>query len=300
MTVRIGIDLGGSKIEGVALGTAGEELARHRVPTPSGDYRAIISAVIALIDRVGAGLDVAETVGVGTPGAISPFDGLMKNSNSTVLNGRPFDQDLGRALGRPLIMRNDADCFALSEAVDGAGAGTEVVFGVIIGTGVGGGVVVDGTVRTGPNRVAGEWGHIPLPWPRPDEVPGPTCYCGKSGCVETWLSGPALSADHRRATGAELSAPEIVEAARQDDADARASLDRYVDRMARSLAVVIDVVDPGVVVLGGGMSNVDELYERVPGLWSRYVFGGEAATRLERNHHGDSSGVRGAAMLVVP
>ena len=300
MTVRIGIDLGGTKIEAVALGSVGEELARHRVPTPQSDYRGIISAVKALIDHVEAGLDVAETVGVGTPGAISPFDGLMKNSNSTVLNGRPFDRDLADALDRPLFMRNDADCFALSEAVDGAGAGTEVVFGVIIGTGVGGGVVVDGTVRTGPNRVAGEWGHIPLPWPRPEEVPGPTCYCGKSGCVETWLSGPALSADYRRVAGVELSAPEIVEAARHGDADARSSLDRYVDRLARSLAVVIDVIDPGVVVLGGGMSNVDELYERVPEVWSRYVFGGEVATRLERNQHGDYSGVRGAAMLVVP
>ncbi|MGA7270635.1 MAG: ROK family protein [Acidimicrobiia bacterium] len=298
MTARIGIDLGGTKIEGVALDPAGRQLARTRVPTPRDDYEGILSAVAGLVGRVGSDLEAAETVGVGTPGAISPFDGQMKNSNSTVLNGKPFDVDLQRALGRPMVMRNDADCFALSEAIDGAGAGAEVVFGVILGTGVGGGVVVDGKVRTGPNRIAGEWGHNPLPWPTPEEQDGPPCYCGKRGCIETWLSGPALAADHGRVTGAGSSAPQVIEAARSGEEGARASLERYIDRLARALATVINVIDPDVVVLGGGMSNVDELYDGVRSHWFRFVFGGEAATRLVPNRHGDSSGVRGAAMLV--
>lgn len=298
MTVRVGVDLGGTKIEAVALGPDGEELARRRRPTPQGDYEAILRAIGELVDQVSVGLDVAEAIGVGTPGSVSPFDGLMKNSNSVVLNGKPLDRDLERFLGRPVIMRNDADCFALSEAVDGAAAGAEVVFGVILGTGVGGGVVVDGTVRTGPNRTGGEWGHNPLPWPTEDERPGPDCYCGKTGCIETWVSGPGFSADHARATGQRIDPPVIVAAAREGDDAARASLDRYIDRLARGLATIINVLDPDVVVLGGGMSNVDELYTEVPKRWPRYVFGGEVATRLERNVHGDSSGVRGAAMLV--
>jgi fructokinase len=300
MTVRIGIDLGGTKIEAVALDPEGRQLARMRVPTPQGDYEGILAAVADLVERVGSGLDVAETVGVGTPGAISPFDGEMKNSNSTVLNGRPFDVDLQQALERPMVMRNDADCFALSEAIDGAAAGAEVVFGVILGTGVGGGVVVDGRVRTGPNRTAGEWGHNPLPWPTAEESEGPACYCGKRGCIETWLAGPGLAADDDRANQAGRSAPEVVAAARAGDRGARDSLRRYIDRLARALATVINVLDPEVVVLGGGMSNVDELYEGVRAQWARFVFGGEAATRLVPNRHGDSSGVRGAAMLVSP
>lgn len=298
MTVRVGIDLGGTKIEAVALAPGGEELARRRRPTPRGDYEGILRTIGELIDEVSAGLDVAEAVGVGTPGSVSPFDGLMKNSNSVVLNGKPLDRDLEEFLGRPVIMRNDADCFALSEAVDGAAAGAEVVFGVILGTGVGGGFVVDGEVRTGPNRTGGEWGHNPLPWPADDERPGPDCYCGKTGCIETWVSGPGFSADHARATGQRIDPPVIVAAAREGDDAARASLDRYIDRLARGLATIINVLDPDVVVLGGGMSNVDELYTEVPKRWPRYVFGGEVATRLERNVHGDSSGVRGAAMLV--
>lgn len=298
MTVRVGIDLGGTKIEAVALASGGEELARRRRPTPRGDYEGILRTIGELIDEVSAGLDVAEAVGVGTPGSVSPFDGLMKNSNSVVLNGKPLDRDLEEFLGRPVIMRNDADCFALSEAVDGAAAGAEVVFGVILGTGVGGGVVVDGEVRTGPNRTGGEWGHNPLPWSADDERPGPDCYCGKTGCIETWVSGPGFSADHARATGQRIDPPVIVAAAREGDDAARASLDRYIDRLARGLATIINVLDPDVVVLGGGMSNVDELYTEVPKRWPRYVFGGEVATRLERNVHGDSSGVRGAAMLV--
>lgn len=298
MTVRVGVDLGGTKIEVAALAPDGEEIARRRRPTPQGDYEGILHTIRELIDEVSAGLDVAETVGVGTPGSVSPFDGRMKNSNSVVLNGKPLDRDLEEFLDRPVVMRNDADCFALSEAVDGAAVRAEVVFGVILGTGVGGGVVVDGVVRTGPNRTGGEWGHNPLPWPTDGERPGPDCYCGKAGCIETWLSGPGFSADHARATGKHLDPPSIVESARGGDPDARASLDRYIDRLARGLATIINVLDPDVVVLGGGMSNVDELYSEVPRLWSRYVFGGEVATRLERNVHGDSSGVRGAAMLV--
>ena len=298
MKVRVGVDLGGTKIEAVALDGTGNELDRRRVATPQGDYEGIIGALVALVEEISAGRDTAATVGIGTPGAVSPFDGLMKNSNSVVLNGRPLDRDLQKALGRPMNMRNDADCFALSEAVDGAARGAATVFGVILGTGVGGGVVVDGKVRTGPNRIGGEWGHNPLPWPTDDERPGPDCYCGRRGCIEKWLAGPSLAADHLRVTGDELTAPGMVEAARSGDGSAAATLDRYVDRLARSLATIVNVLDPDVVVLGGGMSNVDELYERVPRIWGRYVFGGEVATRLVRNRHGDSSGVRGAAMLV--
>ncbi len=299
MTIRIGVDLGGTKIEAVALDDHDRELIRRRVPTPADDYRAILDAITTLVADVEAEVGpAAATVGVGTPGAISPFTATMKNSNTTVLNGRPLDRDLEASLGRPVLIRNDADCFALSEARTGAGAGADPVFGVILGTGVGGGVVVAGRVVTGPNRIGGEWGHNPLPWPRPDELPGPTCYCGKTGCVETFLSGPGFARDHERATGERRSPPEIVARAEAGDAGARASLDRYVDRLARSLAVVIDILDPEVVVLGGGMSNVDVLYDRVPRVWDRYVFGGEVATRLVPNVHGDSSGVLGAALLV--
>lgn len=298
MTARVGIDLGGTKIEGVVLGDDNEDLVRKRVPTPTSSYEAVVAAVAALVVEVARGVDVSPTVGVGTPGVVSPVDGMMKNSNSTLLNGRPFDRDLAAAIDRPLIMRNDADCFALSETVDGAAAGADVVFGVIIGTGVGGGVVVERHAITGPNRIGGEWGHNPLPWPRTDELPGPDCYCGARGCIETWLSGPALASDDHRATDLGRSAPEVVEAARSGDRTARESLDRYVDRLARSLATVINLLDPEVVVLGGGMSNVIELYDEVPARLTDHVFGGEVATRLVRNRHGDSSGVRGAAMLV--
>ncbi|MFP3913585.1 MAG: ROK family protein [Actinomycetota bacterium] len=298
MSLRVGVDLGGTKIEAVALFPDGSEERRLGVPTPRDDYQGTLEAIASLIQDVAPDLPSGMPVGVGTPGTISPFDGLMKNSNSVMLNGRPLDRDLEDVLERPVEMRNDADCFALSEATDGAAAGAEVVFGVILGTGVGGGVVVDGSVRTGPNRVGGEWGHNPLPWPRPDELPGPDCYCGKQGCIEKWLAGPSLEADHLRVTGERAGSRQIVEAARRGDPSSAASLNRYTDRLARSLATVINVVDPDVVVLGGGMSNVDELYREVPGLWGSYVFGGEAATRLVPNHHGDSSGVRGAAMLV--
>lgn len=298
MTNRIGVDLGGTKIEAVVLDPDNRELRRRRVPTPQGDYDGTIEAVRHLVEDVSAGLETVDAVGIGTPGSISPFDGLMKNANSVVLNGRAFDVDLRTSLHRSILMRNDADCFTLSESVDGAAAGCDMVFGVIIGTGVGGGIAAGGRAWTGPNRVAGEWGHNPLPWPTDEERPGPDCYCGKTGCVETWLSGPGFAQDAARTTGLQRSAPEVVAAARNGDRGAVQSLERYCDRLARALATVVNVVDPEVVVLGGGMSNVKELYERVPALWDRYVFGGEVATRLVQNLHGDSSGVRGAAMLV--
>ncbi len=296
---RVGVDLGGTKIEAVALMPDGAELGRQRVPTPSGDYRQIIEAIVALVARVDEiATPTAEMVGIGTPGAISPVSGVIKNSNSTVLNGRPLHRDLARALGRPVAMRNDADCFALSEARDGAGAGAAVVMGVIIGTGVGGGIVVDGKTLSGPNGVAGEWGHNQLPWAQPPDLPGVPCYCGKRGCIETFLSGPGFERDFRETTGRALSAPQIVEEARSGDVEANIALHLYADRLARALASIINVLDPDVVVAGGGMSNVTEIYELVPQRWSTYVFGNEVSTRLVPNVHGDSSGVRGAAWLV--
>ena len=282
--MRIGIDLGGTKIEAIALEGA-RELLRRRVPTPRGDYEATVSAVATLVRQIGDG-----TVGIGIPGALSRVSGLVKNANSTWLIGRPLKRDLEQAIGREVRLENDANCFALSEAVDGAGAGAEVVFGAILGTGVGGGIVVHGRLLTGPNAIAGEWGHNPLPLPGPDDLPLPACYCGRSGCIETYLSGPGLAADHRKLTGETLSAEEIV--ARRGE-----TLSRYAARLARALASVINVLDPDVIVLGGGMSNVERLYEEVPRLWSKHVFSDHVATRLARNAHGDSSGVRGAAWL---
>ena len=282
--MRIGVDLGGTKIEAIAR-AGSREVARRRVPTPRGDYEATISTVSALVGELGAG-----TVGVGIPGALSRVSGLVKNANSTWLIGRPLKQDLERAIGREVRLENDANCFALSEATDGAGAGVSVVFGVILGTGVGGGIVVHGKLLTGPNAIAGEWGHNPLPAPGPEDLPLPACYCGRSGCIETYLSGPALARDHEHATGKRLSAEQVVSLG--EDA-----LERYEERLARALAPVINVLDPDVIVLGGGMSNVERLYTAVPRLWSKHVFSDHVATRLVRNTHGDSSGVRGAAWL---
>lgn len=295
--MRIGIDLGGTKIEGVALADDGAERARLRVPTPRDDYRATLDAVADLVGRVEREARAAGTVGVGIPGAVDPATGLVKNANSTWLIGRPFDRDLADRLGRPVRVANDANCFALSEASDGAGAGADVVFGVILGTGVGGGVVVRGAALDGPNRIAGEWGHTPLPWPTDSERPGPACYCGRSGCVETFLSGPGLARDHGRHTGEEAGTREIVERAERGEPGAAATLDRYVDRLGRALAVVVDVLDPDAVVLGGGMSNVPRLAERARGALARHVFSDTLRTRVVRNVHGDSSGVRGAAWL---
>ncbi|MCZ7680093.1 MAG: ROK family protein [Sandaracinaceae bacterium] len=296
--MRIGVDLGGTKIEAIALDDDGSERARLRVPTPgSAGYEAVVAAVRGLvldIERMAGG---RGTVGVGTPGAISPSTGLLKNSNTVALNGRPLDRDLAQALEREVRVANDADCFTLSEAIDGAAAGAPTVFGVIVGTGTGGGIVAHGRLLSGPNAIAGEWGHDPLPWPSLEELPGPECYCGKRGCIETWLSGPGLAADHERATGARLAPKEIAARMAAGDAGARATLERHADRFARALSMVINVLDPHVIVLGGGVSNLAHLYEAVPARWDRYVAGDGVRTSLVPARHGDSSGVRGAAWL---
>ncbi len=294
---RIGIDLGGTKIEAVRLDAGGRVMFRERIATPQGDYRAILHAIAGLVERAGADVGHRATVGIATPGAISPATGLMKNSNSTCLNGQPLREDLQALLGREIRIANDADCFALSEATDGAGAGAVSVFGVIVGTGTGGGLVHRGRLVQGPNAIAGEWGHNPLPWPGDDERPGPACYCGKHGCIETFLSGPGMSRDYLSHTGRELPAQRIVALATQGDADAQACLQRYIDRMARALAGIINVFDPEIIVLGGGMSNIAHLYDEVPARWSEYVFSDHVATRLLPPVHGDASGVRGAAWL---
>jgi fructokinase len=298
---RIGVDLGGTKIEAIALGGGGEELARRRIPTPVGDYDATVRAIRdlalelqALVAARNLGL---AGIGIGIPGAISPATGLVKNANSTWLIGRPLDRDLALALDRPIRLANDADCFAISEATDGAAAGAETVFGVIIGTGVGGGVVVRGRLVRGANAITGEWGHNPLPRPREGEHPGPPCYCGRHGCTETFLSGPGMARDYRAATGAELDAPSIVARAESGEPAAEAALARYEDRLARGLAAIINLLDPHVIVLGGGMSRIARLYQSVPRLWGAYVFSDRVDTRLVPPKHGDSSGVRGAAWL---
>ena len=295
--LRLGIDLGGSKIEILALNADGRVLLRRRVATPQGDYAATVAAVAELVTRAEAELGARGTVGIGMPGAESRVSGLIKNANSTCLIGRPLRQDLEAVLGRPVRLANDANCFALSEAVDGAAAGAEVVFGVILGTGCGAGVVVGGRVLTGANAIAGEWGHNPLPWPRDAERPGPACYCGRHGCLETWLSGPGLARDFQAAAGADLPAHAVVARAEAGDPAARAALERYEDRLARGLAQVINVLDPDVIVLGGGLSNIARLYDNVPRRWGEYVFSDHVATRLVPPCHGDSSGVRGAAWL---
>jgi len=298
--MRIGVDLGGTKIEAIALGDDGKVALRRRVPTPRDDYAATLETVAALVEAFERELGGRAAVGIGTPGAVSPATGLVKNANSVWLNGRPLAADLERRLGRRLRLANDANCFALSEARDGAGAGARVVFGVIVGTGTGGGLVVDGRVWTGPNAIAGEWGHNPLPWPRDREWPGPACYCGKTACIETFLSGPGLVRDHQEATGERLDTLEIAARAARGDPAAEASLVRYEQRMARALASVINVVDPEVIVLGGGMSNLARLYDAVPRLWGRHVFSDRVDTRLVPPGHGDASGARGAAWLWQP
>ena len=298
--MRIGVDLGGTKIEAVALDEQGSLLARRRVATPRDDYAATLEAIGALVRELEAETKGRGTVGVGMPGALSPATGLVKNANSTWLNGRALDHDLSSLLGRRVRCANDANCFALSEAVDGAGAGARVVFGVILGTGTGGGVVVERKVFTGLNAIAGEWGHNPLPWPRAGEWPGPPCYCGKTGCVETFLSGPGLARDYREAAGEDVPAPEIVARAERGEPEATAALLRYTERLARALAVVLNVLDPDVVVLGGGLSQITRLYEAVPRLWQRWAFSDGLKTPLSPPAHGDSSGVRGAAWLWGP
>lgn len=303
--MRIGIDLGGSKIEGLVLGPEGREMARRRVLTPETDspditYTATIAAVAGLVAELAAeaGVDANTPVGVGIPGAISAATGLIKNANSTCLIGHALDIDLEAATARPVRLANDADCFTVSEATDGAGQSWPTVFGVILGTGCGGGITVDGNLLSGPNAIAGEWGHNPLPWPRVldgiDERPGPVCYCGKLGCIETFVSGPGLERDYLSATGQNLSAEEITNL---ETAEAQAALARYEHRLARALAGVINILDPDVIVLGGGMSNTARLYDNVPALWGEWVFSDTVATRLAAASHGDASGVRGAAWL---
>jgi fructokinase len=295
--VRIGIDLGGTKIEAIALEDTGATLLRHRVPTPAGDYEGTLNAIAGLVELAERETGQSGTVGIATPGAISPTTGLLKNSNSTVLNGKPLDRDLESRLGRPIRMQNDANCMALSEAVDGAAANARVVFGVILGTGVGGGIVIDHRVHVGRNRVGGEWGHNPLPWARPEELPGALCYCGKRGCIETFLSGSGLTRDYQAGSGQTKTAEEIAEAALAGDALANRCLDLYKDRLARSLACIINVLDPDAIVLAGGLSNLTCLYSALPPLLKSYTFSADAGTPVMRAMHGDSSGVRGAAWL---
>ena len=295
--LRLGLDLGGTKTEIVALGENGCELLRRRIPTPQGDYMATLMAIAGLVEAVENELGQRGTFGVGAPGAESLPSGRIKNANSTCLIGKPLRRDLQALLQREVRIANDANCFALSEAIDGAGQGAEIVFGVILGTGVGGGIVVREQVLAGANRIAGEWGHNPLPLPEGDESALPACYCGRSGCVETYLSGPGMSRDHRD-HGGEALLPETI-AARADDGDAacEATLQRYEKRLAKALAQVINILDPDVIVLGGGLSHLERLYSNVPQLWAPHIFSDRVATQLRRNRHGDSSGVRGAAWL---
>ena len=294
--MQIGIDLGGTKIEGIALDDAGEALARQRVPTPR-DYARTIAAIVSLVTRLETATGRRGTVGIGIPGAVVPDTGLVKNANSVWLIGQPLGADLAAQLQREVRLDNDANCFALSEASDGAAAGAEVVFGVIMGTGVGGGIIVRGRALAGRNLIAGEWGHNPLPWPRADELPGPACYCGKPGCIESWISGPAVAADHLRVTGQSLPTPDIIAAAETGDVAALATRTRLIDRAARSLATVINLLDPDVVVLGGGLSNIPGIADDITAQLPAWVFSNDVRTPIVRNRHGDSSGVRGAAWL---
>jgi len=295
--MKLGIDLGGTKIEIIALADDGSELLRRRVATPQNDYHETLRAIAGLVRYAEAELGQRGTLGVCTPGALSRATGLLKNSNSVALNGQPILQDLQALLQREVRLANDANCFALSEAKDGAAAGAPVVFGVILGTGVGGGIVVNGQLLTGPNAIAGEWGHNPLPWPEAHELPGPPCYCGKRGCIETFLSGPGMMLLYAQETGLSISPEQIVQRAEQGDEACQRSMHIYENRLARSLALVVNILDPDVIVLGGGMSNIGRLYANVPALWGQWVFSDRVDTKLAKNCHGDSSGVRGAAWL---
>jgi len=297
--MRIGIDLGGTKIEGIVLGADGAIVERLRVPTPAGAYEESVAAIAQVVGDLEERIGRRCSVGIAHPGAISPATGLIKNANSTRLNGKPLKTDLETTLGREVRLANDANCLAISEASDGAAAGCGIVFGVILGTGVGGGVVVDGKGLVGAQAIAGEWGHNALPLPRDDERPGPRCYCGRMGCIETWLSGPRVKDQFAARTGREMQATEIAEVAARGDADAQAQIELYCDRLARALAGIVNVLDPHAIVLGGGLSRIARLYERVPQLWSRYIFSepDSIASRLLPPKYGDSSGVRGAAWL---
>lgn len=297
MSLRIGIDLGGTKIEIIGLATDGRELLRRRIATPQGDYRATLSAIAGLVATAEAELGQTGSVGIGIPGAESLRSGLIKNANSTCLIGQPLRQDLQTLLRREVRLANDANCFALSEAIDGAGRDAETVFGVILGTGVGGGIVIRRHVLAGANSIAGEWGHNPLPALQPDDLPTPPCYCGRLGCIETYLSGPGLAADHARHTGVQLDARCIAQGAEQGDAACEATLQRYEERLGRALAGVINILDPQVIVLGGGLSNLARLYRNLPARCAPHVFSDSIATRFLPPTYGDSSGVRGAAWL---
>ena len=296
-TLRLGLDLGGTKTEIAALNAEGQIVYRERVASPRGDYPATLETIRNLVLSAEVELGAKGTVGLAMPGAISPATGLVKNANSTWLNGKPFDRDLEQALERPVRLANDANCFALSEAVDGAGADARVVFGIIAGTGIGGGIVVDRKLLTGPNAIAGEWGHNPLPWPTPDELPGPSCYCGKRGCNETWLSGPALGRIYAEMTGALLEPPQIAERAANGEKQAVALFESWLDRFARALASIVNILDPDVIVLGGGLSNMAALKRDLNQRIAPYVFSDRADTTIRNAVHGDSSGVRGAAWL---
>jgi fructokinase len=296
--MRIGIDMGGTKIEAIALDNHGQELARIRVPTPRGDYDGCLRAIAGLVAQVETITGQTGSVGVGIPGTIVAATGLVKNANSLWLNGRPLERDLSTTLAREVRCANDANCFAVSEATDGAGKGFPVVFGVIIGTGCGGGVSLSGHVHPGPNGVAGEWGHLPLPWPAAEELPGPACYCGRHGCLETWISGTGFERDFEHVTRRSLRGPAIVAAADSGDPEANAAIDRLLDRIARGLALIVNILDPDAIVIGGGLSNLPRLYDgSLATRLNPFGFGGGINTPILKNLHGDSSGVRGAAWL---
>ena len=295
--IRIGIDLGGTKIAGVALNDQGVALASRTKPTPRGSYDGTIAGIAELVASMEDETGAEASVGVGIPGSMSPSSGVVQNANSSWLNGRPLDHDLSERLDRPVRIANDANCFALSEALDGAGRGVGIVFGVILGTGCGGGLVVDGRLVNGPMGIGGEWGHNPLPWAEPHETPGPRCWCGRSGCIETWVSGPALSRDHQQANGEKLSAEAIVERAGSGNGPAQETIDRHLSRLARALGGLINIIDPEVIVLGGGLSQMAHLYQRLPGEIAAHVFADKPKITLKPPHHGPASGVRGAAWL---
>lgn len=295
--VRIGVDLGGTKISAIGLDAAGETIAHHRIATPRNDYDATIEAIAGLVAAIEQAADRTGTVGIGMPGSISPATGRVQNANSTWLNGRSFDADLTERLGRPVKLANDANCFALSEAIDGAGAKAASVFGVILGTGCGGGFILDRKVLVGRRAIGGEWGHNPLPWPEPDELPGPSCWCGRPGCLETWISGPGLAADHARVTGEAVSTEDIVRRALDGDGSARATLARHVSRVARGLASVVNILDPDMIILGGGLSRMHHLYEELPERVGSHVFADHTDIIVKPPVHGDDGGVRGAAWL---
>lgn len=294
---RIGVDLGGTKIEAVVMNQQGEQITKMRVKTPKDDYQLILLTIAELVEEIEGNVNEVATIGICTPGAISPASGLLKNSNTVCMNGKPIHKDLVSLLGRDIRVANDANCFALSEAIDGAAAGKDVVFGVIVGTGTGGGIVINQKLLTGAHAIAGEWGHNPLPWPAENELPGPPCYCGKQGCIETFLSGPAITNDHQLQGGDKVSAEQLVELAALGFERAEETLLRYEERMAKSLASVINLLDPDVIVLGGGMSNIERLYTNIPKLLPKYVFSDVVNTPIVPPKFGDSSGVRGAAWL---